>query len=255
MHVQAAIEGIEFSVEDDLCERFAGEDLSWRNHERAEQLELDVGEIESDAAAEGGAGAGVEFDSGDGEVANGGGLGGSAFARCGNSGGAAKNGADAGEQLAGIEGLGEVVVGSDFEADDAVNIFAARGEEDDADLGGCAQAAQHLEAIEAGQHDIEQDDGEVAGEGAMQTELAVMLGGDGKAVTREIVLDHGGKFSVVVDEENRFHVDSWQGKPQLCLYSAGRVSAVMICNMRGMCLYISLRIVTDGDGIRMGRVV
>uniref|UniRef100_E6QK61 Uncharacterized protein n=1 Tax=mine drainage metagenome TaxID=410659 RepID=E6QK61_9ZZZZ len=211
VHVEAAVEGIELSVEDDLGEGFAGEDLSGGEHKRAEEFELDVCEVESYTAAERGASAGIEFDVSDGEMPDAGVGRGSVFAgnSTGGSGAAAKDGADAGEQFARVEWLGKIVVGTDFKANNAVDVFAAGGEQEDADLRACAQASQHLEAIEAGKHDIQQDDSEVAAECAVKAEFSVMLGGDGEAMTRKIVLDHGSKLGVVVDEEYGF-----QGEPR-----------------------------------------
>ena len=61
---------------------------------------------------------------------------------------APQNGADAGRQFARIERLGQVIVGAEFEADDAVHILAARGEHQDRHLALLPQPAQDLEAID-----------------------------------------------------------------------------------------------------------
>jgi hypothetical protein len=65
---------------------------------------------------------------------------------------------DAREQLARIEGLGEVVVGTDLEPDDAIDVVALGSEHDD----GCqvtasAKAAADRKTILAGQHQVEDD--------------------------------------------------------------------------------------------------
>src|SRR5580692_11785729 len=47
--------------------------------------------------------------------------------------GSTQNGSDAGHQFAGIERLGEIVVGANFEAYDSVHILTACGEQKDRD--------------------------------------------------------------------------------------------------------------------------
>ena len=49
--------------------------------------------------------------------------------------GAAENSADAGQQFARVEGFRHVVVGAEFEADDAVRFLPHRGQHDDGDVG------------------------------------------------------------------------------------------------------------------------
>ena len=72
--------------------------------------------------------------------------------------GAAQHALDARQQLARLERLGDVVVGAEFEADDAVDRLAGRGHHDDADLAAAlAQPARQREAVLAGQADVEQD--------------------------------------------------------------------------------------------------
>jgi hypothetical protein len=60
------------------------------------------------------------------------------------------------QQLAVAERLGQIVIGPDFEADDAVDFFATRRQHDD---GRCALSAEptcQRQAVLARQHDIEQ---------------------------------------------------------------------------------------------------
>ena len=69
--------------------------------------------------------------------------------------GAAQHRAHSRQQLAGIEGLAHVVVGADFQSDDAIHIFALGGDDDDGDVRGALEALGYGEAILAGQHQIE----------------------------------------------------------------------------------------------------
>ncbi len=70
--------------------------------------------------------------------------------------GAAQNGADAGFEDLAAGGLDDVVVGAGLQAEDDVDVVAARGEHDDRDLLGGADAAADLEAAHVGQHQVEQ---------------------------------------------------------------------------------------------------
>ncbi len=73
---------------------------------------------------------------------------------------AAQHGLQAGDQLARREGLGDVVVGADFQALDLVVLFTLGGEHDDRRVGGqlvALEAARQLDARSAGQHPVEQD--------------------------------------------------------------------------------------------------
>src|SRR5206468_2752561 len=62
-------------------------------------------------------------------------------------GAATRDGADAGDQLAQAEGLHDVVVGAELEADDAVALLAARGDDDDRHVRPRAQLAADVEAV------------------------------------------------------------------------------------------------------------
>ena len=115
---------------------------------------------------------------------------------------AAQDGAQAGLQLARLEGLGEIVVGAELEADDAVHRLAARGQHQDRHVAGAAQAAAEIEPVGIGQHEVEDDRVEGL---ALELGLAVAAGaGDGHAKARpaEIVRNHPGEAVVVVDHQD-----------------------------------------------------
>jgi hypothetical protein len=74
------------------------------------------------------------------------------------AGAAAQHGVDAGQQLARVEGLGQVVVGAHFQADDAVHVLDLGGQHDDGRaVAGGAQAAADGQAVLAGQHQVQHD--------------------------------------------------------------------------------------------------
>ena len=64
----------------------------------------------------------------------------------------------AAHELARGEGLGDVVVGAELEAEDAVDLVAARGEHDDRDVRGGAQVLAMSSPDLPGQHHVEDDE-------------------------------------------------------------------------------------------------
>ena len=72
--------------------------------------------------------------------------------------GSARDGSDAREQLAEAERLDEEVVGPELEPDDAVDLLAARRDDDDRDVGARAQLTADRVAVHVRQAQIEQHD-------------------------------------------------------------------------------------------------
>ena len=84
---------------------------------------------------------------------------------------------DAGDELARAERLGQVVVGADAEADDEVGLGVAGGEHQHRDRPVALDRSAHLEAVEAGEHEVE--DHEVGVELARQRlDARRAVGGD-----------------------------------------------------------------------------
>ena len=71
---------------------------------------------------------------------------------------AAQDRLDAAHELARGERLGDVVVGAELEAEDAVDLVAARGQHDDGDVGGGAQVRAMSSPDLPGKHDVEDDE-------------------------------------------------------------------------------------------------
>jgi hypothetical protein len=87
---------------------------------------------------------------------------------------AAEEGADAGEEFLEREGFDEVVVGAAVEAVDAVVDVAFGGEEEDGEVfSAFAEFAAEGEAVEAGHHDIQEDEVEGLGAGEFDAGGAV----------------------------------------------------------------------------------
>jgi hypothetical protein len=119
--------------------------------------------------------------------------------------GATQDGANARHQLTGRAGLGHVVVGTHVEADDAVDVVAARGEHQHRHLAACANAPQRLDAGQARHHDVEHHDRVAAAQGLAGAGLAVVLGAHVEAFAHEVLRQHRGEVGVVVDEQNLGH--------------------------------------------------
>ena len=114
--------------------------------------------------------------------------------------GAAQHGTDAGQQLAGLERLAQVVIGAQLQAHDAVGDVAQRGEEDDGHRGFGAQGTEQLQPVHAGKHDVHDD--QAAGHAALDLEelRRVPRRAGGKAVATQIVGKQGADFLVVIDD-------------------------------------------------------
>ena len=121
---------------------------------------------------------------------------------------AAEQGPDARHQLARAERLGDVVVGPQLEADDAVRLLGAGREHDDgqrAGLGGAAQRAADLEAVDAGQHEIEDHQVRHARPDRLERLAAVAEGVGHVPRPRQVALEQFGDVSVVFDNQDVAH--------------------------------------------------
>ena len=82
--------------------------------------------------------------------------------------GAAQDGLDAGDELFGVEGLGEVVVSAEFEAGDFDGVLFAHGQHEDGDVGAFTDAFGDFEAVELGHHEVEEDEIGLGAEGLFE---------------------------------------------------------------------------------------
>ena len=99
--------------------------------------------------------------------------------------GAAQHRADARQQFLGAERLGQIIVGAGVEPGHAVGLADARGQHDHRRGAALAKLSQHFEAIQHGQHHVEDDQVEAALEGARQAGASIVRGLDLKTVLRE----------------------------------------------------------------------
>ena len=116
---------------------------------------------------------------------------------------AAQHGAHAGQQFADLEGLEDVVIGAGVQSGDAVVQGVAGGDDEHRQGGGlAADAAQYLQAVAAGQAEVQQDEVVVLGAQGREGAVAILhpVGCPGGIVQGAVdgVADHG----VIFDEED-----------------------------------------------------
>ena len=70
-----------------------------------------------------------------------------------------QHGADPRDEDLGAERFGEVVVGSDRQADQGVDLLRASSEHHDVGVGERAQLSAHLDAVDVGEREIEEPSG------------------------------------------------------------------------------------------------
>jgi hypothetical protein len=116
--------------------------------------------------------------------------------------GAAQHGADAGQQFARVERFRHVVVGAEFQADDAVGFLPHRGQHDDGDVGLGAHPAREVEAGFAGQHQVQHDDVVVAGGPDAAGFPRVAGDGDAHPVLFQEAGQQVADLAVVVDDHD-----------------------------------------------------
>ena len=149
---------------DALEELFAADGGAAVLDEVAEELEFAGGERDEVAVADDVGLPEIDLDSTETEAALG---------RWGRGADAAEQDFDASEELGEFEGLGDVIVGAELEADYFIDGEAARGQHEDGEFEALlAELAADFEAIDAGERNVEQDQIEGLGGGALDGKLA-----------------------------------------------------------------------------------
>ena len=111
-------------------------------------------------------------------------------------------GAHAREQLGEPERLDQVVVGAGVQADDDVELLVAGGEDEDGHVGvGGAQAAAHLDAVDVGEPEVEDDEPDV-GPDLRQRRAAAGQAHHAMSLRLEHAREARRNCLVVLDEEH-----------------------------------------------------
>ncbi len=117
--------------------------------------------------------------------------------------GTAEQRAHAGHELAGREGLDEVVVRAELEADDTVLDLALGRQHDDGHIGGIADGAADALARELGEHEVEHDEVELMLLELFNGRLTIADADDPVALALE-VRRHGVANGLLVLDEQDF---------------------------------------------------
>src|ERR1700722_2479689 len=122
---------------------------------------------------------------------------------------AAKHGFDAGHEFARTEGFSDVVVRSDFEAENAVGFAAFRSKKNHGhrrEAGSLAHGAAEFEAVFAGDHDVEDKQSRTLPLGVAENIGAGGINAHREAVVFEVMADEAGNVGIVFnDEDVGFH--------------------------------------------------
>src|SRR5437867_2081055 len=115
---------------------------------------------------------------------------------------AAKHRADARHQFAQLAGFCDVVVGAEFEADDAVDRACGRRQHDDGNVDAALQVANDREPVFLGHVEVEHDEvGHVGLDHGAQAFSAVAQR-DAETVHLEVITDHLAGRRLVVDDDD-----------------------------------------------------
>jgi hypothetical protein len=124
----------------------------------------------------------------------------------------ADDGLDPGHELTRGEGLGHVVVGTEFEAEHPVDLVVARREHDDRQVGPGPHPAAHLEPVDrAGQTEIEDQQAGVAVLDDPERGLTVGRLVHPVPLAAQVQLDQIGDVGVVLDDGNHWAVGGHGG--------------------------------------------
>ncbi len=116
--------------------------------------------------------------------------------------GAAKDRMHAGQNFANRKRFGDVVVGTELEPDDLVDLRVLGRDDDDRHAAALPEGSAEVEPAHPRQHQVEQDEIGPRGAGRPKTRSAVASLLDGEAGGGEVVLEHVADALVVLDDED-----------------------------------------------------
>ena len=120
---------------------------------------------------------------------------------------AAQHGLDAGDEFARAERLGDVVVGAEFESEDAVGFAALCGQKNyghGGEAGRLANGAANFQAVFAGDHDVEHEERGALAFGVGEDVGAGGINAHREAFVFQVMADEAGNVRIVFDDE-----DAW----------------------------------------------
>ena len=119
------------------------------------------------------------------------------------NGSAASERAHASQQHVEGKRLHQIIVRAEIEAFDHVLIRVARGQHQDRRLVlAQAQTPRHFEAVDAGQHQVEQDYVERSGDGEIESIASIVRDGDGVGLLAERLAQQLGHAALIFYDQN-----------------------------------------------------
>ena len=136
-------------------------------------------------------------------------------------GGAAKNGANSCNELAWVEWLGQVVVRSDLQTQDSLDIFSPGGQDQHRNRRLSAQPSQNIQTAHAGQHEIENNHGMFSRECALKPTRSFVHGFDREPLGTKALREQSAQLDIIIDDENAIHplpsaASELDTRPSLC---------------------------------------
>ena len=127
---------------------------------------------------------------------------------------AAQDRSNARDQFARVKRLRQIIVGADFQTNNAVNVFSASRQQEYWQSRSRPNPAQHLETIDPGQHYVQHDQQITTAVGALQSALAIVRALDHKPLGLQVFADQSAEFSIIVDDQNAFHLRTFHFAPR-----------------------------------------
>src|SRR5690606_26614034 len=115
---------------------------------------------------------------------------------------AAQHGANPRDDLARAERFADVIVGTEFEAEQAVDLLDPRGEHEDGHRGKGADLPTQGEAVDAGQVDVEKDRIGSLLVDPVQRQIAVVEDAGAETGSEQIVAHQGRQLRLVLDDQH-----------------------------------------------------
>jgi hypothetical protein len=195
--VQCPGGGVEGVAPDALQQFAAGHHPTLVLGEVAQQHDLPFGEVDGPRKRLGAHSAEVDHEGSDLELR-------ASLDRRVRPGGAPQDALDAELELLDHEGLRQIIVGAEAEPQDSIGIGTPGGEEQNRDrVATVAEPTTHLEAVDAGQHDVQHDEIESVGPrfDGLQSPLSRVHGLDLETVQGQRLAQTVGEVWIVLDQQ------------------------------------------------------
>src|ERR1700722_12807560 len=197
VHVDAAILRHGVAAQNLLDNFLALQHFDRTLHKKCEQIEFHGGKVHVAMAPAHGSGAFIEFNIAQNDPLR---TTGNDFADGGGA--AAQHGLNTRGKFAGIERFSQVIVGADFETQDAIDILIAGSEHDDGHGGLGADLTQGFKTANTREHHVEDQQRVVPAQGAVHTFQSVEDGIDVKTFRLQVFRKQFAQLEVIVDYEN-----------------------------------------------------